>query len=50
MVTFEANGKKWSTDEQTLNLLNSFKSSGNTEMLGATFELGKSFGRIKEVE
>jgi hypothetical protein len=50
MKTFEANGKKWSTDEQTLALLNEFKQSNNEEMLGMTFELGKKFGRITEVK
>jgi hypothetical protein len=46
MCTFEANGKTYKTDIQTLNLLREYKD--NPEMRGAVFELGLEFGRIKE--
>ncbi|HCJ9395007.1 TPA: hypothetical protein NV922_001313 [Escherichia coli] len=48
MRTFEANGKSWITDKETLRLLESFRAEKNEEMVGATFELGKAFGRIVE--
>ncbi|NII54371.1 hypothetical protein [Luteibacter sp. SG786] len=48
MMAFEANGKTWNTDEDTLALLRQFRTSGNEEMVGAVFELGRSFGRIVE--
>jgi hypothetical protein len=48
MFTFEANSKKWSTDEQTMSLLKEFREAGNEEMLAATFELGVAFGKIVE--
>ncbi|EFV40486.1 hypothetical protein [Hafnia paralvei] len=50
METFEANGKTWATDEDTLRLLEAFRAEKNDEMVGATFELGKAFGRIVEAK
>lgn len=46
MNKFEANGKTWMADDETLALLRQYRAEGNEEMLGAVFELGKSFGRI----
>jgi len=46
MTTFEANGKIWNTDTETLALLREFCDAGNTEMLGLVFEMGREFGRI----
>lgn len=46
MHTFEANGKTYKTDLETLNLLREYKD--NPEMLSAVFGLGLDFGRIKE--
>lgn len=44
--TFEANGKIWTTDADTLKLLRDFRAAGNEEMVGMVFELGRKFGRI----
>ena len=49
MKTFEANGRAWQTDEQTLNLMREYREAKNTYMVGVVFELGKQFGRVKEV-
>lgn len=46
--TFEANGKTWKTDADTLALMTQYRNAGNDEMVGAMFELGKTFGRIVE--
>ncbi|WP_167389848.1 hypothetical protein [Burkholderia ubonensis] len=46
MVTFEANGKTYKTDEETLALMRDYRAAGNAEMVGAVFELGLHFGRI----
>jgi len=45
-MTFEANGKAWRTDAETLALMVEYRDAGNTEMVAAVFEIGKSFGRI----
>ncbi len=45
-MTFEANGKTWNTDAETLSLLRQYRGEGNEEMVGAVFELGRTFGRI----
>ncbi|WP_441227994.1 hypothetical protein AB7813_08285 [Tardiphaga sp. 20_F10_N6_6] len=45
-MTFQANGKTWKTDADTLALMNEYRAAGNTEMVAAVFEIGKSFGRI----
>lgn len=50
MKTFNANGKTYKTDSETLALLDSFRTNGNSEMVAATFELGLAFGRIVEVK
>ncbi|WP_170836179.1 hypothetical protein [Pandoraea sp. ISTKB] len=46
MMEFEANGKVYQTDEETLALMRAFREAGNAEMVGAVFELGLRFGRI----
>lgn len=43
---FEANGKTWATDLDTLNLIRLYRSEGNEEMVGAVFSIGQKFGRI----
>lgn len=47
-TTFQANGKTWKTDAETLALMAQYRDSGNAEMLGMVFEIGKKFGRIVE--
>ncbi|NYT25357.1 hypothetical protein H0A73_17290 [Alcaligenaceae bacterium] len=46
-MTFEANGKAYTTDSETINLMREYRADGNAEMLAAVFELGIAFGRIK---
>jgi len=45
-MTFEANGKTYVTDAETINLMREYRGAGNTEMLAVVFGLGISFGRI----
>ena len=46
-MKFEANGKFYTTDADTLALMRAYRDAGNAEMLGAVLELGLEFGRIK---
>jgi hypothetical protein len=48
--TFEANGKGWSTDSETLNLMRSYRAAGNKYMVSIVFSLGVEFGRIAEMK
>lgn len=49
VAIFEANGRYWQTDGETLALLRQYRDAANAEMLGAVFELGQEMGRISEV-
>ncbi len=46
-MTFEANGKGWKTDSETLRLMREYRDAGNTYMTSVVFSLGVSFGRIE---
>lgn len=46
-MTFEANGKGWKTDEQTLGLMREYRAAKNARMVAVVFELGLAFGRIE---
>jgi len=46
-MTFEANGKTYITDAETITLMREYRSAGNAEMLASVFEIGLTFGRIK---
>jgi len=48
-ATFEANGKAWKTDEDTLNIMREYRNSGNSYMVAAVFEIGVACGRIVQV-
>ncbi len=48
--TFKANGKTWNTDDQTLSLMDEYRSAGNTYMVSVVFSLGREFGRITEAK
>ena len=48
--TFEANGKGWTTDDQTLDLMREYREAGNTYMVSVVFSLGREFGRIKAAQ
>lgn len=48
--TFEVNGKTYTTDTATIELLRQFKNEGNNEMFGVVFTVGMQFGRITEVK
>jgi hypothetical protein len=49
-VTFQANGKTWSTDNQTRNLMGEYRDAGNKYMVSVVFNLGCAFGKITEVK
>lgn len=46
-MTFEANGKGWKTDLETLNLLRQYRDTENLYMTAVVFSLGREFGRIE---
>ena len=46
---FEANGKTWETDSETLALLREYRAAGNSYMVGAVFSIGLDMGKIVEV-
>jgi hypothetical protein len=45
-MTFEANGKGWKTDTETLKLMREYRAAGNAYMVSVVFSLGVNFGRI----
>ena len=53
MVTFEMNGKTYSTDQATLELLREIvpaaKATGDSSAVIAVMELGAKYGRIIEL-
>ena len=48
MKTFELNGKSYTTDTETLNLLREYKQKEMIEMFQVVFFLGLKGGRIQE--
>jgi hypothetical protein len=49
-TTFEADGKVWRTDAETLALMTQYRRDGSEEMVGMVFTLGQKFRRIVEAE
>jgi hypothetical protein len=47
---FEANGRAWLTDPETLALMREYRDQGNAYMVGAVFTLGIDGGRIKPAQ
>lgn len=43
---FEANGKAWTTDYQTISLMREYQQADNLYMTSVVFNLGREFGRI----
>lgn len=50
MPLFNANNKVWKADVETWSLMNEYLEAGNDYMLAVTIDLGKTFGRIVEVD
>lgn len=48
--TFEANGRSWKTDVETLNLMREFREAGNRKMVSVVFHLAADFGRVKAAQ
>jgi hypothetical protein len=46
---FEANGKRYSCDQDTAQLLRYYRAKNNRYMLGAVLTIGLDFGRIVEL-